>query len=76
MQLEGQKVLRKGHTRRRYRNVDAGVTTTLSADGTEILFETSVPVSKGFSDVCVVLPVERLADLVRLAVARPEREAA
>ncbi len=76
MQLEGQKVLRKGHTRRRYRKVDAGVTTRLSEDGTEILFETSVPVSKGFSDVCVVLPVERLADLVRLAVAKPEREAA
>jgi hypothetical protein len=53
-----------------------GVTTRLSADGTEFLFETSVPVSKGFSDVCVVLPVERLADLVRLAVAKPEREAA
>jgi hypothetical protein len=44
----------------------------LSADGTEFLFETSVPVSKGFSDVCVVLPVERLADLVRMAVAKPE----
>jgi hypothetical protein len=72
MQLEGQKVLRKGSTRRRYRTVDAGVSTRLSDDGSEILFETSVPVSKGFSDVCVVLPVERLADLVRMAVARPE----
>ena len=76
MQLEGQKVLRKGRTRRRYRDVDAGVTTKLSADGTEFLFETSVPVSKGFSDVCVVLPVERLADLVRMAVSRPDRDAA
>lgn len=72
MQLEGQKVLRKGSTRRRYRAVDAGVSTRLSDDGSEFLFETSVPVSKGFSDVCVVLPVERLADLVRMAVAKPE----
>jgi hypothetical protein len=26
----------------------------------ELLFETSIPVSKGFSDVCVVVPVESL----------------
>lgn len=70
MHLEGQKVLRKGHTRRRYGAVDTGVTTRLSADGTEILFETSIPVSKGFSDVCVVLPVEALPDLVKLGLSR------
>jgi hypothetical protein len=70
MQLEGHTVLRKGHTRRRYGKVDAGVTTRLSADGTELLFESKIPVSKGFSDVCFVLPVEALPDLVRLAVER------
>ncbi|WP_210526785.1 hypothetical protein [Rubellimicrobium arenae] len=72
MQLEGQRVLRKGHTRRRYGKVEANVTTRLSDDGTELLFESSIPVSKGWSDVCFVLPVEALPDLVRLAVTRPQ----
>jgi hypothetical protein len=70
MQLNGHQVLRKGHTRRRYGKVDAGVTTRLSEDGTEILFESKIPVSKGFSDVCFVLPVEALPDLVRLGLGR------
>lgn len=70
MQLDGHQVLRKGHTRRRYGRVDASVTTRLSEDGTELLFESKIPVSKGFSDVCFVLPVEALPDLVRLAVER------
>ena len=70
MQLEGQRALRKGHTRRRYGKVEASVTTRLSEDGTELLFETSIPVSKGFSDVCVVVPVESLPDLVRLGLSR------
>ncbi|MBP1804500.1 hypothetical protein [Rubellimicrobium aerolatum] len=72
MTLEGHKVLRKGHSRRRYGKVDASVTTRLSDDGTELLFESSIPVSKGFSDVCFVLPVGALPDLVRLAVERPQ----
>lgn len=70
MQLEGQRVLRKGHTRRRCGRVDAKVTTRLSEDGTELLLESSIPVSKGFSDVCFVLPVETLPELVRLAIER------
>jgi hypothetical protein len=70
MQLDGHQVLRKGHTRRRYGRVDASVTTRLSEDGTELLFESKIPVSKGFSDVCFVLPVESLPDLVRMAVER------
>lgn len=75
MTLDGHQVLRKGHSRRRYGRVDAAVTTRLSEDGTELLFESSIPVSKGFSDVCFVLPVTALPDLVRLAVERP-RDAA
>lgn len=47
MQLEGNQVLRKGHTRRRYGKVDADVTTRLSEDGTELLFESKIPVSLG-----------------------------
>ena len=70
MQLEGHTVLRKGHTRRRYGKVDSSVTTRLSEDGTELLLESSIPVSKGFSDVCFVLPVEALPDLVKLAIER------
>lgn len=70
MQLEGHQVLRKGHSRRRYGRVNASVTTRLSEDGTELLFESSIPVSKGFSDVCFALPVEALPELVRLAVKR------
>ena len=72
MQLEGHTVLRKGHTRRRYGKVNAGVTTRLSADGTEILFESSIPVSKGFSDVCFVLPLDALPKLVKLGLSRPQ----
>ncbi len=68
MQLEGHKVLRKGHTRRRYGKVDARVTTRMNDEGTELLFESSIPVSKGWSDVCFVLPVEMLPELVRLAL--------
>jgi hypothetical protein len=70
MQLEGHQVLRKGHTRRRYGKVDASVTTRLSDDGTELLFESSIPVSRGWSDVCFVLPVEALPDLVKIAIER------
>ncbi|TNC68055.1 hypothetical protein [Rubellimicrobium roseum] len=68
MQLDGHRVLRKGHTRRRYGAVDAGVTTRVSDDGRELLFESSIPVSKGFSDVRFVLPVEALPELMRLAL--------
>ncbi len=70
MQLEGNQVLRKGHTRRHYGKVDAALTTRLSEDGTELLFESSIPVSRGWSDVCFVLPVEALPDLVKLAIER------
>ncbi len=70
MQLEGHRVLRKGHSRRRYGNVDAQVTTRLNDDGSEIVFESSIPVSKGWSDVCFVLPVEALPELMRLALER------
>ena len=76
MQLEGPKALRKGHTRRRYGKAETNVTTRLSDDGSELLFETSIPVSKGFSDVCVVLPVEALPDLVRLGLSRGRPEGA
>ncbi len=72
MQIEGQKVLRKGHSRRHYGRVDASMTTRLSEDGTELLFESSIPVSKGYSDVRFVIPVQALPDLVRLAVERPQ----
>ncbi|TNC50476.1 hypothetical protein FHG66_08240 [Rubellimicrobium rubrum] len=70
MQLEGHRVLRKGHTRRRYGKVDAQVTTRLNDDGSEIVFESSIPVSKGWSDVCFVLPVDALPELMRLALER------
>ncbi len=70
MQLEGHRVLRKGHSRRRYGTVDALVTTRLNDDGSEIVFESSIPVSKGWSDVCFVLPVEALPELIRLALER------
>ena len=70
MQLEGNQVLRKGHTRRRYGKVDAKLSTRLSEDGTELLFESSIPVSRGWSDVCFVLPVEALPELVKLAIER------
>ena len=74
MQLEGHQILRKGHTRRRYGKVDARVTTRLNADGTELLFESSIPVSKGWSDVCFVLPVDALPDLMRLALERSQNK--
>jgi hypothetical protein len=48
------------------------MTTRLSEDGTELLFESSIPVSKGYSDVRFVIPVQALPDLVRLAVERPQ----
>lgn len=70
MRLEGNQVLRKGHSRRRYGKVDANLSTRLSDDGTELLFESSIPVSRGWSDVRFVLPVEALSDLVKLAVGR------
>jgi hypothetical protein len=70
MQLEGNQVLRKGHSRRRYGKVDAKVSTRLSEDGSELLFESKIPVSRGWSDVCFVLPVEALPDLVKLALDR------
>ena len=70
MQLDGHRVLRKGHSRRRYGRVDAHVTTRLSEDGRELLFESSIPVSRGRSDVCFALPVDALPELVRLAVER------
>lgn len=69
MHLEGNSVLRKGHSRRRYGKVDANVLASLSEDGKELRFESSIPVSSGLSDVRFVLPVEALSDLVRLAVA-------
>lgn len=75
MQLEGNQVLRKGHSRRRYGRVDAALTTRLSADGTEILLESSIPVSGGFSDVCFVLPVDALPDLVRLGLSGRQNSA-
>ena len=70
MMLEGQRVLRKGHSRRRYGTVDAALRARLSEDGTEILLESSIPFSRVFSDVCFVLPVEAVPDLVRLALTR------
>ncbi|HVG47542.1 MAG TPA: hypothetical protein VM899_05325 [Rubellimicrobium sp.] len=70
MQVEGNQVLRKGHSRRRYGKVDATLTTRLSDDGSELLFESRIPVSRGWSDVCFVLPVESLPDLVKLAIER------
>ena len=70
MRFEKDRVLRKGHSRRRYGAVDAAVTARLSEEGDELLLESRIPVSRGWSDVCFVLPVDALPDLVRLALAR------
>ncbi len=70
MQLEGSQVLRSGRTRATYGLVEGSVSARLSDDGSEILIESSIPVSKGWSDVCFVLPVETLPDLMKLAIAR------
>ena len=70
MQLQGSQVLRSGRTRPTYGRVEASVTARLSDDGQEILIESSIPVSKGWSDVCFVLPVGTLPDLLKLAITR------
>lgn len=68
MELEGSQVFRSGRTRPTYGRVPGAVSARLSDDGQEVLIESSIPVSRGFSDVCFVLPVATLPDLLRLAL--------
>lgn len=70
MQIEGSQVFRSGRSRPTYGRIAGEVSARLSDDGTEVLIESSIPVSKGFSDVCFVLPVDTLPDLMRLALTR------
>jgi hypothetical protein len=70
MQIEGSQVFRSGRSRPTYGRIEGQVTARLSEDGTGVLIESSIPVSKGFSDVCFVLPVDTLPDLMRLALTR------
>ena len=60
MQVRRQPGPPEGPSRRRYGKVARLRRTSdrLSEDGTELLFESEIPVSQGWSDVCFVLPVE------------------
>ncbi len=70
MEIQGSQVFRSGRSRPTYGRVQASVSARLSDDGEELLIESSIPVSKGFSDVCFVLPVDALPELVRLGLTR------
>lgn len=70
MEIQGSQVFRSGRSRPTYGRVQGSVTARLSDDGDELLIESSVPVSKGFSDICFVLPVGALPELVRLGLAK------
>ena len=75
MDIQGSQVFRSGRSRPTYGRVGGLVTARLSEDGEELLIESSVPVSKGHSDICFVLPVAALPDLVRLGLARSPLDA-
>jgi hypothetical protein len=70
MEIQGSQVFRSGRSRPTYGRVQASVSARLSEDGEELLIESSIPVSKGFSDVCFVLPVDALPELVRLGLSK------
>lgn len=70
MKIEGSQVFRSGRSRATYGRVKGSVSARLSEDGDELLIESSIPVSKGFSDVCFVLPVDALPELVRIGLAK------
>ena len=72
MRIQGSQVFRSGRSRATYGRVQGTVSARLSDDGAELLIESSIPVSKGFSDVCFVLPVDALPELVRLGLAKSQ----
>lgn len=75
MEIQGSRTLRRGRTRSRYGRVDHAVSARLSEDGTEVLIESSIPVSSGWSDVCIVLPVAQVPELVRIALGERSNDA-
>ena len=72
MDIPGSQVFRSGRSRPTYGRVSGRVSARLSEDGEELLIESSIPVSKGVSDVCFVLPVAALPELVRLGLTGQE----